>query len=345
MRRGTFLKAVALGAAATRLNGNAIAAGLQPSVVKPPRLKHGQKVALIAPGCFVSESEVQKSIDNLELLGVSVVLGKYLTTKYGYFSANDKDRAKEVLSFFEDTSVSGIFCARGGYGTARILPHLDYALIRRNPKIFCGYSDATALQQALYRKCGLVSFHGPLGISTFSEFSLMRLKEMLFEDNGKLTVPLIAPTESDSPEWDVLRAGNAQGRLAGGNLSVLVSLVGTPFDMDYQDCILYLEETDEEPYRIDRMLTHLAQAGKFNGVKAIVLGAFTHCVPNESSSGIHNSFSLREIFSDAFLDLHIPVISGASFGHIKNKLTIPFGINAEVDSERRELKLLENCTV
>jgi muramoyltetrapeptide carboxypeptidase len=342
MKRGTFLKTAALAALATRFEGKALKKTFEPKVVvKPARLSAGQAVGLVAPGCFIFEKELQKSVQNIEGLGLKVIPGKYLTTKFGYFSGHDKERAADINRFFADSSITGIFCARGGFGSARVLPYLDFELIRTHPKIFSGYSDATALHQALFLKSGLLSFHGPMGISTFNDFSTARLKEVLFEASDNLKIPLQAKPESDSPAWEVLRPGTAEGRLAGGNLSVLTSLIGTPYEMDYHGCILYLEETDEEPYRIDRMLTQLAQAGKLSGLKAVLLGAFSNCVPDEKSSGIANSFSLREIFYDAFGGLDIPVVSGALIGHIKNKLTLPFGIRAELDTGKAELRLRE----
>lgn len=340
MKRSSFLQAATLAALAPRIMATSEKSEfLSPRSLLPPRLQPGQSVGLIAPGCFVSDAELQKAIHNLEGLGLRVVPGQHLTTRYGYFSGTDKERAGDINHFFADHSISGIFCARGGYGSLRVLPHLDYELIRTNPKPLCGYSDATALHQALFVKCGLVSFHGPVGISTFNEFSTVMLKNMLFAESKEQRIPLQAKAESDSPVWEVIYPGSATGMLAGGNLSVLSSLAGTPFAMPYAGCILYLEETDEEPYRIDRMLSQLAMSGAFSGVKAVVLGAFTNCVPNEKSTGIGNSFTLQEIFRHIFLPLNVPVVSGALIGHIKNKVTVPFGVEAEVDTARAEIRL------
>jgi muramoyltetrapeptide carboxypeptidase len=344
MKRSSFLKTAGLAALAPGIMASPVKTMFAAQqVFKPKRLQAGQSVGLIAPGCFVSEAELQKAIHNLEGLGLLVVPGQHLTTKYGYFSGTDRERAADINRFFADSSISGVFCARGGYGSLRVLPHLDYELIKANPKPLCGYSDATALHQALFVRSGLVSFHGPVGISTFNEFSTARLKEMLFGEGSGMAIPLRAKAESDSPEWEVLRPGTACGVLAGGNLSVLSSLAGTPFAMGYKDCILYLEETDEEPYRIDRMLTQLALSGAFTGVKAVVLGAFTNCVPSEKSTGIANSFTLQEIFRQIFLPLSVPVVSGALIGHIKNKVILPFGLQAELDTGKAEIRLAEPC--
>lgn len=346
MKRSTFLK-TALLASAAPLAGK-IAANNSPTVpwrdiIHPGRLHAGDKIGLIAPGSFISENELHDSIKNLEALGLQVMRGKCLTTKYGYFSGNDRERAADINYFFSDKEINGIICARGGYGTVRVLPHLDYDLIKNNPKVLCGYSDITALHQALFIRCGLVSFHGPMGISTFNDFSTARFKEILFSSSKSLALPLKAAKEDETTPCNVIRAGTTRGLLAGGNLSVLTSLIGTPFEMDYKDCILYIEETDEEPYRIDRMLMQLKMAKKFDGVAGIILGVCKNCIPNEKSSGIANSFSLAEIFHETFFSLGVPVLYGAAFGHIKNKLTLPFGVRAEMNTEKCELHLLESA--
>lgn len=348
MKRSTFIKSALLASAAPlagTLTAHNLFAPTVPDIIKPERLHRGDKVGLIAPGCFISESDLQDSVRNLDALGLQVMRGKCLTSKHGYFSGTDKARAADVNYFFSDKEIKGIFCARGGYGTVRILQHLDYELIRKNPKAVCGYSDITALHQALFAGSGLVSFHGPVGISTFNDFSIARFKELLFVSSKDLTEQLKSGRDNETQPFEIIRSGTVQGKLAGGNLSVLTSLIGTSFEMDYKGCLLYIEDADEEPYRIDRMLTQMKMAKKFAGVAGIMLGGFKNCIPNEKSSGIANSFSLSEIFHDIFFDLGIPVLSGAPFGHIKNKLTLPFGIRAEMNTEKTELRLLETAVI
>lgn len=344
MKRKNFIKSISLASAAAFIPSGEIAnadtAGPLRKI-KPKKLKTGDTIGLVAPGSYISEEELQDSINNLKSLGFRAVYNKSILNKTGYFSGNDKQRADELMEMFSRKDVNGIMCARGGYGCARILSLLDYDIITNNPKVFIGYSDITALLYGIYSKTGLVCFHGPVGISTFNEFSINYLIDVLIYPQEKLD--LISKPEEDNPEPLTISGGKAVGRLIGGNLSVIVSLIGSGYDIDTKDKIIFLEETSEEPYRIDRMLTQMIMSGKFDKAAGIALGVFDNCEPKKDKPSFDSSFSLREVLFDRLSGLGIPVVYGLSFGHIKNKFTLPFGINAELDSIAKKITLLEKA--
>jgi muramoyltetrapeptide carboxypeptidase len=241
---------------------------------------------------------------------------------------------------FLDKKLKAIFTVRGGYGCSRLLPLLDFDIIRSNPKIFVGYSDITALLYGIYAKTGLVGFHGPVGISSFSEFSVKHLKNILSEPIHNYEMKNLPDEEA---KILVIAEGVSEGELIGGNLSIVVSLIGTEYDVDTKDKIIFLEEIGEEPYRIDRMLTQMRQSGKFDSCSGIALGVFRRCDIDQKNPKFENSLSLKQVLEDRLGDLGIPVIYGLSFGHIKNKITLPFGIKARLDTYNKKLVLLESA--
>ena len=316
----------------------------EPSVIKPKRLKKGDRIALITPGSYITESELQDSIKNLDELGFEVTFSERLMLQTGYFSGNDEERAKDLMEMFERDDVDGIMCARGGYGCARILPLLDYDLFRANPKVLIGYSDVTALLYGIFQNTGLVTFHGPVSISTFNEFSVDNFKRVLL-DPGQDDLFKNANNNEDENVYGVttLVSGKGKGRLVGGNLSIIVSLIGTDYDVDYSNKILFIEEIGEEPYRIDRMLTQLIESGKLENVSGIMMGIFDDCEPKEKNPAYSKSFTLMDVLKDRLSNLKVPIVYGMSFGHIKNKFTIPFGAFAELDADNQTFTLLENA--
>ena len=346
MKRRNFIKTVsAASIVAASVKSNTFATNSyyrSKEVIKPPRLKKGDKLALVTPGSYISNKEKEKSIENLESLGFEVVYSDKLMLMNGYFSGSDKERADDINEMFKREDIKGIVCARGGYGCARILPHIDYNIIKENPKAFIGYSDVTALLYGIYKKTGLITFHGPVGISTYNDFSEKYFNDVLLNPVEELEL-----TSSDSGNNEniygltTISSGIARGELVGGNLSIVVSLIGTEYDIDTKGKIIFLEEYVEEPYRVDRMLTQMIQAAKFDEAAGIALGVFRYCESKEENPSFTNSFTLMEVLKDRLSDLKIPVVYGLSFGHVKDKFTIPFGIRAELDSDNYKLKLLE----
>lgn len=348
MNRKNFLKSFTVASLGTGIfNSTVLSKPIlkdEPPVIKPNRLKKGDRIAIVTPGSYISEKELQDSIKNLDELGFEVTFSQRLMLQNGYFSGTDKERAEDLMEMFERNDVDGIMCARGGYGCARILPLLDYDVIRNNPKVLVGYSDVTALLYGIFQKAGLVSFHGPVSISTFNEFSVNNFNRVLLnpETNAKF---LNANGNDDENIYGVtsIVSGKGKGRFVGGNLSIMVSLIGTEFDVDYSGKIVFIEEIGEEPYRIDRMLTQLLQAGKFDNAAGVMMGIFDDCEPKEKNPAYSKSFSLMEVLQERFSRLKCPVVYGMSFGHIKNKFTIPFGILAELDANNHTFTLLEKA--
>lgn len=350
MDRKNFLKTISTAAVgAGLLSSSAITSAntiSKKSVIKPLRLKAGDTIGLVAPGSYISESELQDSIKNLEALGFKVVYSDKILLQNGYFSGTDEQRAEDLTYMFKRSDVAGIVCTRGGYGCARILPLLDYDVIEENPKVLIGYSDVTALNYGIFRKTGLITFHGPVSISTFNEFSVNNFKKVLMNPSNEIVFENSNSGEDENPYGVVsIAEGKKKGKLIGGNLSISVSLIGTEFDVDYDDAIIYLEEIGEEPYRIDRMLTQMIQSEKFEDANGIAMGIFRKCEPKITDPSFSKSFSLMDVLKDRLSNLKIPVVYGMSFGHIKDKFTIPFGIEADLDSEKQTITLMESPVI
>jgi muramoyltetrapeptide carboxypeptidase len=335
--RRRFLTTTTLGLAGVpllRINSGAV--GTEPEILKPPALKAGDMVAISSPaGAVWDPKQVESFVEILKNLGFRVRTGQTLKEKYGYFAGTDEQRAKELNAFFEDPEIKGIFCMKGGWGCARILPLLDYKLIRTNPKIIIGFSDITSLLLGIQSKTGLVTFHGPVGNSGWNDFTVDYLKRVLM--NKERVKYSGTGKEEDKPL--VLRKGIANGVLAGGNLSVLVSMMGTAYLPDWENKILFLEDTGEEPYKIDRMLTQLKLCGVMDKISAFVFGKCVKCLAEEPVK----AFTFQQVLEQQMAPLNIPAFSGAMIGHIENKLTIPLGIKAQVDAERGTITLLEQA--
>jgi muramoyltetrapeptide carboxypeptidase len=306
----------------------------------PKKLRQGDTVALISPAGAIYETEaVQIAVESLEALGLKVKLGKHLLDKVGYLAGTDANRAKDLQEAFEDTTVDGIIAMRGGYGCGRILDLLDYKTIAKNPKIFAGFSDVTALLLALYTKTGLVTFHSPMGTSVWNDFTVSHFKNVLFEDNSNENVTkniLQNPTQKGdnltqtTDRITTITVGTAEGIFLGGNLTVLASLIGTPYLPNFDNSILFLEEVNEEIYRIDRLFCQLKLSGILSNLRGVVLGKFTNCGHGNRFS----SLTLEDIFTHYIAPLNIPAFSGTMIGHINNKFTVPVGKIVQIDAEK-----------
>jgi len=311
--------------------------------LKPPALRPGDTVALVNPaGAVFDSDDIAVVQERLAALGFKTKVGRHALARYGYLAGTDQERAEDLNQAFADENVKGIIAIRGGWGCARMLPYLDYRLIRKHPKVVMGYSDVTALLLALQAKCDLVTFHGPVGLSTWNEFSVNYFREVVME--GK--TPLM---QNPEPPQDELVAtdyrirtvtpGKARGKLLGGNLSVLTALIGTPYLPDFKGAILFLEEVEEEWYRVDRMLTQLKLAGLLEKLVGFVFGKCTRCSPGEG----YGSLSFEDLLNDHIKPLGIPVFTGAMIGHLKNKFTVPLGVEAEIDATAGTIKLMETA--
>lgn len=351
MRRRNFLKKSAIISAVAATSSNTLLSKEQSlpaniKRIKPKRLKKGDTVGLIAPGGYILEDALTESIENIEKLGLKPYFTDNILARNGYLGGSDEKRSDDINHMFMNDKVDGIICARGGYGCNRILSRLDYDAIKANPKILVGYSDITALHNAIYAKTGLVTFHGPVATSTFNDFSINNFVNVIMEPKDRYVFKH-SDDYKKGGDYEVytIREGKAKGELIGGNLRIVVTLPGTPYDVDFTNKILYLEEIDEKPYRIDRMLTELLLAGKLQQVAGIALGVFRKCDKKVGSQKGEKTFSLKEVLIDRLYDLGVPVIYGLSFGHIENKYTLPFGINAELDVMNQTMTLEERAVL
>lgn len=341
MHRRNFLKV-----AGTLPIINAVTTRNSLPIIKPPRLKSGDTVGLICPAAPAYNREELKTIEESMLaLGLKVKYGKNFWNRYGYLAGTDAERAADVNAMFADESVNMILCVHGGWGCARILPLLDYGLIRQNPKIIIGYSDVTALLLGIHAKTGLVTFHGPVGSSTWNEFSVDYFKNVLMNaesvtmKNPKIIGDNLAQTND---RISAINNGVSQGKLLGGNLTVLSHLIGTEYVPNWNNSIFFAEDISEAPYSVDRMITHLKLAGIFNEINGFVFGKCTDCKPG---GGGYGSLTLEDIWRDHIKPLNKPAFTGTMIGHIEDKFTIPLGINAEINANKGTIQLLEAAVV
>lgn len=351
MKRRNFLKGSALVSAVAiagsqRILGKTDQKDRPLPKIKPRRLSRGATVGLIAPAGYITQKNLDESIENLDKLGLNAYYTDRILERNGYLGGSDEHRSTDINHMFLNDKVDGIMCARGGYGCNRILPMINYQVIKSNPKVLVGYSDITALHNAIFKKTGLVTFHGPVATSTFNEFSINNFIYTVMEPKSKFTfTPSDDYRKGGDFEIYTIREGKAEGELVGGNLRIVVTLPGTPYDVNFKDKILYLEEVEEKPYRIDRMLTELLLAGKLQQVAGIALGVFRKCDKKVGSKSGERSFSLKEVLFDRLYELGVPVIYGLSFGHIENKYTLPFGIKAKLDVMNQTITLKEEAVI
>ncbi|HLF67645.1 MAG TPA: LD-carboxypeptidase [Gammaproteobacteria bacterium] len=313
-------------------------------LLKPKPLKSGDTIALISSGFRILEDrDAHYAKERLEALGLKVRMGQAIFRQHGYLAGTDSDRAADINQLFADPDVKAIIQLRGGFGSARLLDLLDYPLIAKHPKIMMGMSDTTALLLALHQKTGLVTFHGPNAGRAWPAYTQAFVKDLLFA--GKALTYLNPEHKSDDlitteDRIEVITPGVAQGRLLGGNLTVLTSLVGSEYLPDTQDAILFLEEINEPPYKIDRMLTQLKLAGILAKLNGVIIGKFTHSHPNNPGSS-YGSLRVMEVLKDHLQGLKIPAYYGAMISHETRMFTLPIGLPVEIDAEQGRIKLLE----
>jgi len=298
-------------------------------------LEKGDKVALIAPaGPLLQPERLNFAIKFLKSLSLIPICGKSCIARHGYLAGEDNVRAGDINWAFADTDIKGIFCIRGGYGSARILNKIDFGVIKKNPKFFCGYSDITALHIAVNQKADLMTFHTPMPCETgFSEadaYTLHFLHKFMF--NPAMDTELYNPQGS---KWEFMVNGYAEGPICGGNLTVISSLMGTPYEIDTRDKILFLEDIGEEPYKIDRMLNQLQMAGKFDVCAGVVFGNFADCEPKNPTA----SLTIPEIIKG--LRLQVPVLYNFACGHCMPTASLPLGCIAALDSCTNTFKILQ----
>lgn len=341
MNRRQFVQSLGVAAVASQLPSKRTAAA---SVVKPKRLSAGDTIALVSPASATFNSlDLQIARESLEALGFKVRPGEHMMERHGYLAGADKARADDINRAFADRSIAGVHAIRGGWGSARLLPYLDFDTIRRNPKVLIGYSDITALLLSIHAKTGLVTFHGPIGLGRWDAWSLDYYRRVLMAgeavtyankqgvsgDRNSL-VQVEFRTLTHSP-------GKARGRLLGGNLTVLTAILGSPYLPEWDNAILFCEDVGEDLYRVDRMFTQLKLAGVLSKIKGFVFGSCSECGPGEG----YASLTLEEIIRDHVKPLGVPAWQGAMIGHAQPQWTLPVGAEVEIDASAGTIELIE----
>ena len=339
MTRRDFASALALSAGV---------AGASPgpplSLIKPPALREGDTVALITPATGVADpGQLRAAAEAIRSFGLRPRLGANVGKQLGYLGGGIDERLDDLHAAFRDPDVRGIFCIRGGYGSAQLLDRIDYGLIRSHPKVFVGYSDITALHLAIHRKAGLVTFHGPVIIfkgstSHFNEYTVRWYRKALFGRGplGRLENPASHGLRTVHP-------GSAHGRLMGGNLTLIGSLMGTPYEIDTRGAILFTEEIGEQPYRIDRILTQLRLAGKLSDSAGVLFGECISCDSGSCAPEFTPTLSVRQVLDEIVGKLSAPSMAGLVIGHSEDQLTIPLGVQATLDATRCQLTIDESA--
>ncbi len=312
------------------------------AMIKPARLRAGDTVGLIEPAGFTTDSfSLEEIVAGIRAMGLVPKVASHVMERSGYLAGSDADRAADVNAMFADKDVRAIFAIRGGWGCARILPLLDFDLIRANPKLLTGFSDITALHMAIAAKAGFPTIHGPNASSSWGKFSWDSFRAVAFDGATPTFANPTAVEDRLVPRVGSIRTigkGRAQGKLYGGNLTVLTALVGTPYLPSFDGAILFLEDTNEAEYRIDRMLTQLSLAGILKRLSGVVFGQCTDCVARDVSYG---GFTLSEVLVQHLKPLGVPVFQGAQFGHVANQFSLPQGVRAEVDADAGTIRMLE----
>jgi muramoyltetrapeptide carboxypeptidase len=326
--------------------GGALAAlalpGLAParSASQLRRLKPGDTVGLIAPASSDDEpAHLENALATVRGMGLVPKLGRHVSDRYGYLSGTDRDRAADINAMFADDGVRAIFSVRGGWGSARLLPLLDWNLIRSHPKLLVGFSDVTALHLAFAARAGFPSIHAPNVSNRWDAISWQSFWQIAFDGEA----PVLGEPADDQPAGDLwqtttIRGGRASGRLLGGNLTVLSTLMGTPWVPDFAGAILFLEDVGEAEYRIDRMMNQLALGGVLSKVAGVVFGQCTRCTEGYAD---YAGFTVPQVLHQHVAKLGVPAFFGANIGHISNQLSLPVGARVEMDANAGTIRLLQ----
>ena len=293
----------------------------------------GCTIGIVAPSSPFNIYDLNIIEENLNKLGYKIKFGKSCFSSYkGYLSGEDKLRAKDIEDMFLDKEIDGILCLRGGYGTPRILDKINYDVIKNNPKFFIGYSDITALHIAFNQKCNLITFHGVMA-GTCPEWDEFTYKSLINSINYTDTLDIKNP---NGEKIYTLIEGSCEGILTGGNLSLIVSTLGTDYEIDTKEKILFIEEIDESIYRLDRMLTQLDLAGKLKDCNGIIFGDFCNCKKDNK-----DDFELIDLLKDKIQKYNKPCIFNLKSGHCNPMITLPLGAKCILDSSKKKIKFIK----
>jgi muramoyltetrapeptide carboxypeptidase len=303
------------------------------AVILPKAIKKGDTIGIIAPSAATADRmEFTYAKEAMEALGFKVKLGENLRNRSGHLAGTDEERAGDLNAMFDDPAVKMIVCIRGGSGAARILPLLDYELIKNNPKPLQGYSDITALHSAIQSQTGLITFHGPNGSGSWNSFNVKQFEKVFLGSEPIMFKNEIGKGDdlvAKGNRIQTLTGGKAKGKILGGNLTVLSALSGTPYYPDFQDSILFIEDIGEDPYRIDRMMSTLQLNGTLSKIRGFVFGQCSDCTPG----GGYGAFTVDQLIDNYILPLKVPAYTGAMIGHVSRQFIIPVGAEVEMDAD------------
>lgn len=344
MDRRNFIGALLAAAPGAKHAAASSASAADAALIRPPLLSKGDKVGVIAPSSPITDPEDYARIEpTVRSFGLEPVVAPHVHRRALEFKASIQDRLDDLHALFADRSIKAVFSARGGYGASELLPHIDYGLIRRNPKIFVGYSDATALHCAFRNMAGLMTYHGPMPVaSKLTPFTRAWFEKAAFAPGALGTLGRPEEPNPLRPAYPLrtLSPGVATAPVVGGNLSILVSLFGTPYEIDTRGKILFIEDIDEEAYRIGRMLTQLKLAGKLDGAAGVLVGRCKDVGPRDFKPSTVSPYSFADTLDQTLADLPIPVLYGMALGHTDDQLTLPLGATARLDATAQTLTFL-----
>ena len=295
-------------------------------IIIPEHLKPGDTIGIIAPANYSNDSS-KYEIDYLIEKGFNIVYGKSFGNSWYGFGATDDVRADDINEMFSNKDIKAIFAIRGGYGTIRIVDKLDYEMIEKNPKIFMGYSDITTLLLAINEKTGLVTYHGPMTVN-FKDIPIETENSFVDTIQNNKRINLLDYEKS----YSIMKQGTAEGEIIGGNLSLIVASLGTKYEINTDNKILFLEETNEATYRIDRMFQQLKLAGKLDKIKGVILGNFKNAKRAEK-----DDMSLDDVFWETFKDMNVPIIKNFKSGHVRPFITVPIGVIGKINTFKDEI--------
>lgn len=306
-------------------------------MIKLKHLKPGNTIGIVAPASPSDSKFIDEKILTFKNLGFNIKKGTHIYKKHGYLCGSDNDRAEDLMNMFIDPSIDAIVCFRGGYGSIRLMPLINIETIKKHPKPFCGYSDITLLLNYINSKCNFTTFHGPMINSNFQDsITKSSFINVLTKSNKGFCYDL-----NKYPHISILNKKDFKGKLLGGNLSMICSAIGTPYDINFKNSIILIEEINEKPYVIDRLLSQMLLANKFKDCKGIILGHFTDCTLSDYSQ----SFNLKDIIAQKLLPLNIPIIKNFPCGHSYPNLTVPIGCNLHYDSRNSLLSISDNIFI
>ena len=341
MNKRSFLKSLGFLAASSPILAFDFSRSSSPNPLLPMALLRGQTVGIISPSAASADRmEYTFAKEAMEAMGLKVKVGDNFKNRFGHLAGTDEERAADFNAMFADPEVKAIICLRGGSGAARILPLIDYEQVKANPKPLLGYSDITALHCALHSQTGLISFHGPNGSGSWNSFHANQFQQLFFDQ--KLLSLKNEVTKGDDlvakgNRIQTLTKGMVEGKILGGNLTVLTALSGSIYYPDFQDSILFIEDVGEDPYRIDRMMSTLKLNGTLGKIKGFVFGQCSDCKPGSG----YGAFTVDQIMDQYIIPLNIPAYIGAMIGHISKQFIIPVGARVRLNADQGSITLLE----